>query len=136
LPNVLGKQMAYNEGTYELWQTYDKDIISEGTTSNAFIVKDQNIFTHPQNHCILGGITRDIVIKIAREKKINILEKKFSLGEVYNSDEAFLTSTTVGVLPVVKINNKYILNGKIGKITKKIRIFYEDFINNQLKKHE
>lgn len=55
---------------------------------------------------------------------------------MYNSDEAFLTSTTVGVLPVVKINNKYILNGKIGKITKKIRIFYEDFINNQLKKHE
>ena len=136
LPNVLGKQMAHNKGTYELWQTYNKNIISEGTTSNAFIVKDKNIYTHPQNHLILGGVTRDIVIQIAREKKINIIEKKFCLDDVYDSDEAFLTSTTVGVLPVIKINDKNILNGKVGKITKKIRTYYEDFINNQLKEYE
>ena len=52
------------------------------------------------------------------------------------SDEAFLTSTTVGILPVVKINDKTILNGKIGKMTKKILNLYKVFINNQLKKYE
>ena len=134
LPNVLGKELAHKAGNYELWQVYGNKVISEGTTSNAFIVKDNTIYTHPKNNYILGGVTRDTVVEIAKEQQVRIIEKAFKLKDVYLSDEAFLTSTTVGILPVVKINDKNILNGKIGEMTKKITNLYKVFINNQLKK--
>tara|TARA_A100001015_G_scaffold223936_1_gene252372 strand:- start:884 stop:1726 length:843 start_codon:yes stop_codon:yes gene_type:complete len=129
LPNVLGKQKAFDSGVYELWLTYDKNIISEGTTSNSFIVKDNNtILTHPKNNKILGGVTRESVISIARKNKINVLEKKFTINEAYKCKEAFLTSTTVGILPVKKIDNHLINNSVVGSITLKLMKLYESFL--------
>ena len=118
LPNVIEKQIAYNQGCYETWQmrgTY----VTEGTTSNAFIVdKNNSIRTHPESSNILGGVTRDIVIQIAKKQKIKIIEKPFTLNDIKYCKEAFLTSTTVKVLPVVKVNNIKINSTKIGEITK------------------
>ena len=78
LPNVLDKQSGFEQGFFEVWQVRN-NLITEGTTSNAFIVKNERIFTHPKNNFILGGVTRDCVVKIAKENKIDIQEKAFSL---------------------------------------------------------
>ena len=133
LPNVLGKQFAYENGCYESWQMDKEEYITEGTTSNAFIVsKAGKIKTHPLNNKILGGVTRNTLIRVAKTKKIPIEEKAFSLKELINCEEAFLTSTTVGVLPVTKINNKKIKSGKIGNKTKILIEIYNEFLKNQL----
>ncbi len=117
LPNILEKQLANNTGFYETWQVKNK-FITEGTTSNAFIVdKNKAIRTHPKSNLILGGVTRDIIIQIAKQNKIKVLEKKFSINDIKYCSEAFLTSTTVRVLPVVKVDNLTINNSKIGSLT-------------------
>ena len=133
LPNVLGKQFAHENGCYESWQMDKEQYITEGTTSNAFIVSGAGkIKTHPLNNKILGGVTRNTLIRVAKKKKIRIEEKAFSLKELINCEEAFLTSTTVGVLPVIKINNKKIKSGKIGNKTKILIEIYNEFLKNQL----
>ncbi len=133
LPNVLGKQFAHENGCYESWQMDKEQYITEGTTSNAFIVSGAGkIKTHPLNNKILGGVTRNTLIRVAKKKKIRIEEKAFSLKELINCEEAFLTSTTVGVLPVTKINNKKIKSGKIGNKTKILIEIYNEFLKNQL----
>ena len=134
LPNVLEKQKAYEKGFYEYWQIRD-NLVTEGSTSNAFIVNSRNqIITHPTNNFILGGVTRDSIIEIAKKEKIDVIEKGFSSTEINNCKEAFLTSTTVGVLPVVKIENKKINRGIPGIITKKLIEKYNNYLLNQIDK--
>ncbi len=126
LPNVLEKQNAFEEGMYESWQKRD-NLITEGSTSNAFIVnKNGFIQTHPTNNFILGGVTRDTLIEIAKKNKIKVLEKAFSSNDLFSSREAFLTSTTAKILPVVKINNKIIGDGRPGKITQTLIKMYNE----------
>ena len=118
LPNILEKQIASNQGYYETWQIKD-NYITEGTTSNAFIVdKNGAIRTYPKTTHILGGVTRDVIIQIAKKQNIKIIEKPFTLDDIKKCKEAFLTSTTVKILPVIKVNNININTMKIGEITK------------------
>ena len=118
LPNILEKQIAFNQGYYETWQMRG-DHITEGTTSNAFIVdKKGSIRTYPKSTHILGGVTRDVIIQIAKKHNIKIIEKPFTLNDIKYCNEAFLTSTTVKILPVVKVNNIKINKMKIGDVTK------------------
>ena len=133
LPNLLEKQRAYDRGLYEIWQRRDS-LITEGSTSNAFIVNSNNtILTHPKNNFILGGVTRDCVVSLAKKNKISLEEKAFSMNDIKSCKEAFLTSTTVGILPVIKIDNLTINNKKIGEITKEITNLYNQFLKNQIK---
>ena len=105
LPNVLDKQKGYENGFFEMWQIKN-NYITEGTTSNAFIVNKKNeILTHPKNNFILGGVARDCVIKIAKSNHIKVLEKAFSINDIRKCNEAFLTSTTLGIIPVVQVEN-------------------------------
>ncbi len=132
LPNVLEKQNAFEKGMYESWQKRN-NLITEGSTSNAFIVNRSGfIQTHPLNNFILGGVTRDTLIEIAKKNKIKVIEKAFSCRDLFLSKEAFLTSTTAKVLPVVKINDKSISNGKPGQITQLLIKMYNELINSQI----
>ena len=129
LPNVLSKQLAVEKNAFESW-LIDNGNITEGSTSNAWIIKSSNtIITHPANTKILKGVTRDTVIKILKKNNFNVIEKPFNLIEAKNAKEAFLTSSTLSVLPVVKIDNYNISNGKPGDITKKIMYLYNTYIN-------
>ena len=129
LPNVLSKQLAVEKNAFESW-LIDNGNITEGSASNAWIIKNSNtIVTHPANNKILRGITRDTIIKILKKNGFNIKEKPFNLIEAKNAKEAFLTSSTLSVLPVVKIDNYNIANGKPGDITKKIINLYNDYIS-------
>ena len=133
LPNIMGKQLATNSGCFELWQVSSQGKITEGTTSNSFIVNKKNeIVTHPKNKKILGGVTRDNIIYLAKKNDFKVVEESFDIEQLYSSKEAFLTSTTIGILPVVMVNKKKISNGKVGCLTTKLRKIYEEFIENQL----
>ena len=132
LPNVLEKQNAFEEGMYESWQKR-KNLITEGSTSNAFIVNRNGfIQTHPANNFILGGVTRDTLIEIAKKNKIKVIEKAFSSSDLFSSKEAFLTSTTAKILPVVKINKKTIGNGKPGQMTQVLIKMYNELVKCQI----
>ena len=132
LPNVLEKQNAFEEGMYESWQKRN-NLITEGSTSNAFIVNRNGfIQTHPANNFILGGVTRDTLIEIAKINKIKVIEKAFSLSDLFSSKEAFLTSTTAKILPVVKINEKTIGNGKPGQMTQVLIKKYDELVKCQI----
>ncbi len=129
LPNVLSKQLAVEKNAFESW-LIDNGNITEGSASNAWIIKSSNtIITHPANTKILKGVTRDTIIKILKKNNFNVIEKPFNLIEAKNAKEAFLTSSTLSVLPVVKIDNYNISNGKPGDVTNKIMYLYNNYIN-------
>ena len=132
LANVLDKQKGHESGFFEVWQLR-KNLITEGTTSNAFIInKKSHIYTHPKNNFILGGVTRDCVVEIALKNNLKIIEKAFDIDDIRNCNEAFLTSTTLGIVPVTKIDNIIINKKKIGLITNDLMKKLEDFLDKQI----
>lgn len=131
LPNILAKQNAFEKGALEAW-LIDDGYITEGSASNAWIIQNSNkIITHPVNNKILNGITRQILIKILKKNNFLVIEKPFNLIQAKNSKEAFLTSSTMSVVPIIKIDNFYISNGKPGETTKKIIKLYNYHINQE-----
>ena len=125
LPNILAKQQAVRAKVRETWLTEDGHV-TEGSSSNSYIVsKDGVIVTHPANQRILGGVTRDTVLRLAKEAGIKVEERPFTLAEAKKASEAFLTSTGSKVLPVVKIDDAVIGNGKPGQVTMKLVTLYD-----------
>jgi D-alanine transaminase len=132
LPNVLAKQVATKAGAREAWLVDEKGMITEGAVSNNAIVNAKGeIITHPLDHDILGGITRDVVLRLARKEGIKVMERAFSLKEAKEAKEAFLTSTTSNVLPVTKIDDTWVGNGHPGEVTRKLLDLYYAHIHRQ-----
>lgn len=127
LPNILGKQQAKEEDVLESIFVNDEGQITEGTSSNVFIVQDDVIYTHPANQFILGGITRQVVLELAR-KRWQVKEVPVSKQDLYQADEVFITSTTKEVLGVVEVDGKKIGTGQVGKITAKLHKDYQKYI--------
>lgn len=100
----------------------------EASTSNFFIVKNNQLITSKEG--ILLGITRNLVIKLAIENGIKIIEKKITIKELFTADEIFLTATNKNVMPIVKINGKKIGTGRVGNYTKKIIEYFKEFSDN------
>lgn len=98
--------------------------ITEGSYSNIFIVKNKNLFTPPIYMGILPGVTRKIVLKLASFLKIPVYESVLTSYELITCEEAFLTYTTFGIIPIVKVNGQ-LINHRVGKITKKLITEYE-----------
>ena len=129
LPNILAKQDAVEAAAKEAWFINDKGIVTEGSSTNSYIVtRDNSVITHPLNEDILGGITRASVLCLAREKNVTLEERCFSLDEAKQAAEAFLTSTTLGVLPVVQIDDTVISNGHPGQVTQQLMGFYDCYV--------
>ncbi|MDB5411016.1 MAG: D-amino-acid transaminase [Rhodospirillales bacterium] len=125
LPNALGKQQAWEAGAYEAWQIDDAGMVTEGTSTNAWIVTDAGeVVTHPADHAILDGVTRVRLIEIARAAGITVTQRPFSLEEAKAAPEAFLTSTTAAVLPVVQIDDSLVGAGWPGPVTRRLRDLY------------
>ena len=131
LGNILAKQQAAEQHAREAWLIED-DFITEGSASNAYIVDSNGtIITHPANHYILGGITRDVVLSLARAHHIKVSEKPFAMEDVKNASEAFITSTSANVLPVTKVDNITIGDGAPGPISKQLQELYAKHIYQQ-----
>jgi len=124
LANVLAKQEATRQNTREAW-LIENDTISEGAVSNTYIVTAAGtLITHPADQHILGGVTRDIVLKLARKAGIAVEERPFSVAEMRAAAEAFITSTSANVLPVVKIDDRLVGKGYPGGVTKQLQALY------------
>lgn len=128
LPNCMGKTMAARAGAYEAWQVDADGMVTEGTSSNAWIVtKDGTLVTRPATHAILNGITRLSILRIAREEGIKFEERPFSVEEAKEAREAFTSSATSFATPVVTIDDRVIANGKPGSLTRRIFECYMDY---------
>tara|TARA_B100000427_G_C15429924_1_gene560297 strand:+ start:183 stop:1022 length:840 start_codon:yes stop_codon:yes gene_type:complete len=123
LPNVLAAKAASKKSAYEAI-LIDNDVVTEGTASNIWIVKKNKLITHPANTDILKGITRQSIVKIIKKEKLVLSEKKIKKSELFIADEVFLTSSSSFVTPIVKIDNKLINKGRIGKITYNLAKIY------------
>ncbi len=128
LGNVLGKQKARRAGAYETWMVDDAGLVTEGTSTNAWIVTEGRIVTRPLGPEILGGITRAAVLDVARELQIAVEERPFGVDEATAADEAFLTSTTAYVLPVTRIDDRAVGDGAPGPVTLRILEQYRHLI--------
>jgi len=132
LANVLAKQVAGESGAREAWLVDEQGFITEGAVSNNFIVNEKSeIITHPENTSILGGVTRHVVLQLARNAGMAVVERPFSLAEAKAASEAFLTSTTSNVLPVVRIDNAPVADGKLGQVTRTLQALYLEHIYTQ-----
>jgi D-alanine transaminase len=129
LPNVLGKQQAIEAGAYEAWMTDEEGRITEGTSSNAWIVVDGTLITRQADRAILNGITRRAVLRIAGEHGIAFAERPFTVAEAIGASEAFTTSTTALLKPVTKIGMDIVGDGRIGALTSSLLDFYIERMN-------
>ncbi|MGB0671138.1 MAG: D-amino-acid transaminase [Rhodospirillales bacterium] len=116
LPNCLAKEQARRQGAYEAWQVED-GYVTEGTASNAWILtKDDELVTRAAGPEILNGITRLAVLDIAKRLGLKVVERPFTVDEALAAREAFITSSTSFVKPVVRIDGKAIGNGEPGSV--------------------
>jgi D-alanine transaminase len=126
LPNVIAKQKAIDAGVKEAWFVEKDGTVTEASSSNAYIVKNGTIITHPADENILGGITRSTLLELARKAGIKVEERKFTIDEALKADEAFMSSTSMNAIPVSEIDGKKI---PVGPIAAKLHELYEEYMN-------
>jgi branched-chain amino acid aminotransferase len=117
LNNILAKIEATNAGCEEAIMLSNEGYVTECTGDNIFIIKDGALITPPAHAGILEGITRDVILEIARSKKVQATEELFTRHEVFVADECFLTGTAAEIVPVVKVDGRVIGGGTAGKNT-------------------
>jgi D-alanine transaminase len=124
LAQVLAKQAAVEAGVAEAWMVED-GFVTEGSSSTAFIITaDRRIVTRPLSHAILPGITRRAVMSLAGEAGLTVAERLFSVEEAHAAQEAFYTSATSLVMPVVSIDGQPVGEGTPGPLTRRLRQLY------------
>ncbi|WP_422075105.1 D-amino-acid transaminase [Tranquillimonas rosea] len=121
----MGKMMAKAAGADDAWMTEDGHV-TEGTSNNAYIVKDGTIITRHLGTEILHGITRAAVLRFAKEAQMKVEERAFTLDEAKEADEAFITSASTFVMPVVEIDGTALGDGTPGPVARRLREIYLD----------
>ena len=128
LPNVLAKQAAREQGAREAWFVDREGRVTEGSSSNAWIVtRDGKVVTRNADHAILKGITRAVVLDVLSAQGLALEERPFTLEEAHAAREAFITSASQVVLPVVKIDGRTVANGSPGLVATALRRDYHRF---------
>lgn len=121
----MGKMAAKAAGAHDAWMVED-GVVTEGTSNNAYIVKGNTIITRHLGHEILSGITRTAVLRMAEEAQMKVEERPFTMEEAKQADEAFVTSATTFVMPVIEIDGETVGTGTPGNITARLREIYID----------
>ena len=121
LPNVLAKQRARDAGAFECWFIDASGFVTEGASTNAWIVAGGQLVTRPADSAILAGVTRATLIDVAAALGLNLAERPFRLEEAFAAREAFLSSATLIVMPVVEIDGRRIGEGRPGPVAQALR---------------
>ena len=121
----MGKMMAKKAGVDDSWFVED-GAVTEGTSNNAYIVKGNRIITRQLSSDILHGITRAAVLRFAAEAQMEVEERAFTIAEAQAADEAFITSASAFVMPVVQIDGADVGKGKPGPVATRLREIYLD----------
>ena len=129
LGNVLLKNHASSNGCYETLLVRNKRL-TEGSTSNVFIVKDEIIYTPKLSNELLPGVTRGLLIKLLNQNNLKVIESDIYQSDLINADEVWCSSSTNAVVPIVKVDDNIINDGKAGSITMKVYEITQDFIIN------
>ena len=129
LGNVLLKNHASSNGCYETLLIRNNKL-TEGSTSNVFIVKDEIIYTPKLSNELLPGVTRGLLIKLLNENHLKVIESDIYESDVVNADEVWCSSSTNAVVPIIKVDDNIINNGRVGNITMKVYEIAQDFISN------
>ncbi|GAB6004431.1 D-amino-acid transaminase [Geobacillus vulcani] len=123
LPNVSAKQEAVERGAFEAILHRD-GVVTEGSSSNIFLVKNETVYTHPATARILNGIVRTKVKQFCAELGIPFVEEAFSTNDLAEADELFLTSTTSAIIPIIQVDETVIRSGAPGAVTKALQAAY------------
>ena len=127
LPNVLAKQAAREQGAKEAWFVDGSGHVTEGSSSNAWIVTmDGKVVTRPAERGILRGITRMVLLEVIKAQGLSLEERAFTPEEAYKSREAFLTSASQAVVPVVRIDGRPVGNGAPGLVATALRAKFHE----------
>jgi len=119
----MGKMMAKKQGADDAWMVED-GAVTEGTSNNAYIVKEGKIITRALSNDILHGITRAAVLRFAQEAQMEVIERDFTIAEAQEADEAFITSASTFVMPVVEIDSQPLGTGAPGPLVTRLREIY------------
>ena len=130
LAQCYAKEMAVNAGADEGFMV-ENGKVTEATSASAFIIKDKTLITKPFSNEILPGIRRQNILKFARELNLSVAERAFSMNEVYEADEVFVSAASLPILGVIKADGKMIANGKVGKFTQLLRQRYLQKMRNE-----
>ncbi|MBF0276927.1 MAG: D-amino-acid transaminase [SAR324 cluster bacterium] len=132
LAPCMAVMIAKAAGADDAWM-FENGYITEGTASNAYIINQEGtLITRHLGTEILHGVTRNIILNLAREENIKIEERPFTVEETYLANEAFFTGATAIVIPVVKIDGKPISDGKPGPVSKRLRKLYFEKILSEI----
>jgi D-amino acid aminotransferase len=132
LPAVVGKVLASYHGAYEGIFVRSDHVLTEGTTTSVFIARDGALWTAPEGG-ILPGVTRRLVIELAHAKNLRVIEREITTADLRLSDEAFLTSSMIEIIPIVQVDEAPVGRGTPGPLTKKLQKLYQGAVNDYLK---
>jgi len=126
LPNILHLQYAKSKGAIEAILIRNNEAL-EGTSSNLFIVKNKTILTPPLSQHILNGITRNLIIRLAKENHIPCEETKIMVDKLKNADEIWVTGSSKEICPIVTLDDRPVGDGKVGNLWKRMVTLYEAY---------
>lgn len=129
LAAVVATRQAHGEGAVEALYVDEQGRINEGTTSNFLAVVGDSLITPPVSEILLG-VTREVIIKLAASEGIKMEEKPLYVRDISQFQEAIITSTTKEIMPVVKINDQIVGDGKVGPITRRLANSFKSFVNS------
>lgn len=134
LPQSLAKDEAIDSGADDAWLVDDEGFVTEASASNTYIVKNNKIITRPISHDILRGVTRTAIEKLCHDSDMILEERKFTPKESYEADEAFNTSATSLIVPVIEIDKHKIGSGQRGKVTEFLYNEYRAYVDGLRRK--
>lgn len=123
LAQAMCKQAAASQGAFEAWMIEDGHI-TEGSSSTSYIVAGGKVVTRPLSNAVLPGVTRRMLLRYMEETGVELDERPFSIDEAYAADEAFLTSASTFVMPIVEIDGRKIGGGQPGPVARRLREIY------------
>ena len=131
LANLLAKTDARKQGAYEAWLVDRDGFVTEGSSTNAWIVTAQGeIVTRDLSNAILPGVTRWVILEAAAAAQMKVVERRFTPEEAKQASEAFLSAATGAGIPIVAIDGVRIGNGTLGPVTRRVQEVYEDWVHN------
>lgn len=131
LPNVLARQASIEAGARETWLVDKDGFITEGSHSNAYLIKGGKVITHPADTHILNGVRRINILRLCSQNGIPVEERPFHKDELREAEGAFMSSATSNVLPVVLVDGKPVGNGQPSALTQKIYTLYQQHVTAQ-----
>lgn len=131
LPAIWAKQAAVDSGATEALLVRN-GVITEGASTNIFCVIDGEVHTHPEGPHILSGVTRQLVFEAAERSGIKIIQRPVPVEDFLTASEAFVSSTTMDIMPVTSVDDKVIGNGQVGEMTSKLMAALADIIREDL----